>query len=122
MAQEKSKYDQANHVIFSVCATPDVVTAATTACAEIAGSEYVGEFNDYFTPDRRPQVSDVVKTANVCVAIVDCDRDPELALSTMERLKTMSLRNLNVIGYSTRMEANFLQRAMRAGCNEFLGK
>jgi pilus assembly protein CpaE len=110
------------HAIFSVCASPDVAAAAIEATAEISGSEFVGEFHDYFTPDRRPQLSASLKAATVCVAVVDCDRDPELALSTMERLRTMALKNLSIVAFSTQIDANYLLRAMRAGCNEFLGK
>jgi pilus assembly protein CpaE len=110
------------HAIFSVCASPDVAAAAIEATAEISGSEFVGEFHDYFTPDRRPQLSASLKAATVCVAVVDCDRDPELALSTMERLRTMGLKNLSIVAFSTLIDATYLLRAMRAGCNEFLGK
>jgi pilus assembly protein CpaE len=110
------------HAIFSVCASPDVAAAAIEATAEISGSEFVGEFHDYFTPDRRPQLSASLKAATVCVAVVDCDRDPELALSTMERLRTMSLKNLSIVAFSTQIDASYLLRAMRAGCNEFLAK
>ncbi|HZL28203.1 MAG TPA: AAA family ATPase [Acidobacteriaceae bacterium] len=114
--------DHAIHAVFCVCATPDVATAATEACGELPSVEFVGEFHDYFSPERRPQLSPALKTASVCIAIVDCDRDPEMALSTMERLRSMALKNLSVIAYATQTEASYLLRAMRAGCNEFLTK
>jgi len=122
MPTDNVHYDHAVHAIFSICATPDVASAAIEACAAISGSEFVGEFHDYFTPDRRPQLAPALKTATVCVAVVDCDRDPEMAISTMERLRTMALKNLSIVGFATHMEASYLLRAMRAGCNEFLGK
>jgi len=114
--------DHAIHAVFCVCATPDVATAATEACTELPNVEFVGEFHEYFSPERRPQLSPALKAASVCIAVVDCDRDPEMALSTMERLRTMALKNLSVIAYSTHTEASYLLRAMRAGCNEFLNK
>jgi pilus assembly protein CpaE len=110
------------HAVFSICATPDVAKAATEACVEVGGSDFFGEFHDYFSPDRHPQLPPALKAASVCIAVVDCDRDPEAALGTMDRLRTMGLKNLNIVAYSTQMEANYLLRAMRAGCNEFLGK
>jgi len=84
MPSENLHYEHAPHALFSICATPDVVSAALTASSEISGSEFVGEFHDYFTPDRRPQLSATIKASNMCVAVVDCDRDPEMAISTME--------------------------------------
>jgi len=122
MPSENLHYEHAPHALFSICATPDVVSAALTASSEISGSEFVGEFHDYFTPDRRPQLSATIKASNMCVAVVDCDRDPEMAISTMERLRTMQLPNLSIVAFSTQMEASYLLRAMRAGCNEFLNK
>ena len=122
MRSDNVHFDHAAHAIFSICATPDVASAALNACSEISGSAFVGEFHDYFTPDRRPQLSPTLKGANICVAIVDCDRDPEMAISTMERLRTMALPNLSIVAFSTHMEASYLLRAMRAGCNEFLSK
>src|SRR5665213_361586 len=122
MPIDTSQTDQAIHAVFCVCATPDVATAATEACAELSTVEFVGEFHDYFSPDRRPQLSPSLKSASVCIAIVDCDRDPEMALGTMDRLRTMSLKNLSVVAFGTHTDANYLLRAMRAGCNEFLTK
>src|SRR5665213_1829801 len=122
MPIEIPQTDHAIHAVFCVCATPDVATAATEACGELPSVEFVGEFHDYFSPERRPQLSPALKTASVCIAIVDCDRDPEMALSTMERLRSMALKNLSVIAYATHTEASYLLRAMRAGCNEFLTK
>jgi pilus assembly protein CpaE len=122
MPIDSPQFELTVHAIFSVCASPDVAAAAIKATAEISGSEFVGEFHDYFTPERRPQLSNSIKAASACVAVVDCDRDPELALSTMERLRVMNLNNLSIVAFSTQMDANYLLRAMRAGCNEFLGK
>ena len=110
------------HAVFSVCATPDVATAATEACAKLPSIEFVGEFHDYSSPERRPQLSPALRTASVCIAVVDCDRDPEMALNTMQRLRSMALKNLSVIAYATHTEASYLLRAMRVGCNEFLTK
>jgi pilus assembly protein CpaE len=122
MPPESSQFDQAVQAVFSVCASPDVSAAAMAACPEVPGSVFAGEFNDYFSGERRPQISQALKAATGCVALVDCDRDPELALQTMERLRSLMLRNLSVVAYATRMEADYLLRAMRNGCNEFLTK
>jgi len=122
MPKETLQSDQTMQAVFSVCASPDVATAATTACAEVTGSSFVGEFHEYFSGGRRPEFTQALKAATGCVALVDCDRDPELALRTMERLHAMLLRNLSVVAYSSQIDAGYLLRAMRAGCNEFLTK
>lgn len=122
MAAERNQLESPVYAVFSICASPDVVKAANDACAEISGAEFIGEFHEYFTPDRRPQLPPTLKSAGVCVAIVDCDENSEGALVTMERLRSMALKNLNIVACATRTEAEYLLRAMRAGCNEFLHK
>lgn len=122
MAADNNQLESPVYAVFSICATADVVKAANEACAEVSGAEFIGEFHDYFTPERRPQLPPSLKGAGVCVAIVDCDQNPEGALVTMERLRSMAMKNLSIVACSTRTEAEYLLRAMRAGCNEFLNK
>jgi len=122
MQSEKNTPNETNQAVFSVCATSDVVAAAVDATATTPGSLFAGEFHDYITADKRPQFSPLMKASSSCVALIDCDRDPELALETMERLQDIFLTKLNVIAISSHMDAGFLLRAMRAGCNEFLNR
>lgn len=122
MTNNTLQFDHAIQAVFSVCASPDVAEAATAACENLTGSSFAGEFHEYFNGDRRPHFSQAIKAAAGCVALVDCDRDPELALETMERLRSVSLRNLSIVAFSARIDASYLLGAMRAGCNEFLTK
>lgn len=122
MSTSTSLSDPPVQAVFSICASADVSLITLAACAEVPGSVFAGEFAEYFSIARRPQLSQTVKAATGCVALIDCDRDPEQALHTMEQLRTLLLRNLSVIAYSTYMDADYLLRAMRAGCNEFLKK
>jgi pilus assembly protein CpaE len=122
MAHDVIHFDNTLQAVFSICASPDVTAAASAACEDFAGSGFAGEFSDYFSAERKPQFPPSMKDATGSVALVDCDRDPELALGTMERLRLLSLRNLSVVAVATRLDAEYLLRAMRAGCNEFLTK
>lgn len=122
MQVDKNNSGQITQAVFSVCATNDVVAAGTDAATATSGSLFAGEFHGYITADKRPQFSSLMKDAPNCVALIDCDRDPELALETMERLQDIFLNRLNIIAISSQMEADLLLRAMRAGCNEFLSK
>jgi pilus assembly protein CpaE len=122
MSKEAKNSEQAVQAVFSVCASVDVHAAAEAACGELDGSAFVGEFSDYFSGERRPQLSHEVQEARSVVALIDCDRDAELALQSMERLRSMNIRNLQVAALGSEMDAAYLVRAMRAGCNEFLSK
>ena len=113
---------QTVEAVFSVCAPAECVTAAVGILESLNGAIFAGEFQEYITGSRRPQFPALLKNAPLCVALIDCDADPEAALETMERLQQMLPSKLRMIGLSTNVDAGFLLRAMRAGCNELLRK
>jgi pilus assembly protein CpaE len=114
--------DRLSQAIFSVCADEAVVEIANQAALQVDGAEFAGEFRDYITADRRPQFSPLLKAAASCVALVDFDRDPELALQTTDRLRQLFLNKISIVGIGTRLDAGLLLRAVRNGCTEFLTK
>lgn len=122
MAVAEAEVSQAQQVIFSVCASEEVVNAALLAATPATGAAFAGEFQEYVTADRKPQFSPLVKDALCSVAIVDCDQDPERALVTMERLEQLLTPRLRLIAVGSKLDAEFLLKAMRSGCNEFLKK
>jgi len=122
MTSETNSVEQPTQAIFSVCADETVVAAVTAAASKVPGAIFAGEFRDYITAERRPQFSPVLKNAPSCVAVIDFDRDPELALKTTERLQQIFLKKISIIGIGAQVEAGLLLRAMRNGCTEFLTK
>jgi pilus assembly protein CpaE len=113
---------QSTQAIFSVCADEAVVDAATAASLKVSGAVFAGEFRDYITAEKRPQFSPLLKNAASCVALIDFDRDPELALKTTERLQQIFLKKISIVGIGTQLDAGLLLRAVRNGCTEFLTK
>ena len=106
--------------VFSVCVDETVVSAATAASLKVPGAHFAGEFRDYVTADRRPQFASPLKDAASCVALIDFDRNPEMALETAERLRQIFLKRISIIGVATQIDAGLLLRAVRNGCSEFL--
>jgi pilus assembly protein CpaE len=119
---ELNSVDRSNQAIFSVCMDEDDVRAATEASFKVNGAHFAGEFRDYITSEKRPQFSPLLKNATSCVALVDFDRDPELALQTTERLHQIFLHKISIVGVGKQLEAGVLLRAVRNGCTEFLTK
>src|ERR1700722_14683629 len=87
--------------VFTVCSSSDVAVSIAAACTELPGAVFVGEFQEYFDSDRRVQFAPNVLNAAGTVALVDCDRDPEQALSTMQSLHAAGLKNIKVVGLGT---------------------
>jgi pilus assembly protein CpaE len=122
MIAERKAIENAAQAVFCVCADEATVAAATAASLKIAGSLFAGEFRDYITAEKRPQFSPLLKNAPACVALIDFDRDPELALTTTQRLQQIFLKKISIVGIGTTVEAGLLLRAIRSGCTEFLTK
>jgi pilus assembly protein CpaE len=122
MTSEMNLQESPSQAIFSVCVDEAVVSAATAASFKVAGAHFAGEFRDYITSDKRPQFSPSLKNAHSCVALIDFDRDPELALLTTGRLSQIFLKKINIVGISAKVDAGILLRAVRNGCTEFLTK
>jgi pilus assembly protein CpaE len=122
MTSEMNSADRTGQAIFSVCADESVVNAGMTASLKVTGAHFTGEFHDYITSDKRPQFSPSLKNAASCVALIDFDRDTELALETTERLHQIFLKKISIVGIGAQLDAGLLLRAVRNGCTEFLTK
>ncbi len=108
--------------IFCVCADEAVVAAANSSAEKLEEAAFFGEFRDYITADKRPQFSPTLKSAASCVALVDFDKNPELAVQTAERLQQLFPKKISVVAVGSSLDATLLVRAMRAGCTEYLSK
>jgi pilus assembly protein CpaE len=122
MIDEMISSERASQAIFSVCLGENEVNAATAASFKVVGAHFAGEFRDYITADKRPQFSPSLKNAASCVALIDFDRDPELALETTLRLNQIFLKKICIVGVGAQLDARILLRAVRNGCTEFLTK
>ena len=114
--------EHAIQAIFTVCVDDAVTEVATAAALKSTGTQFAGGFRDYISADRRPQFSPLLRNALSCVALIDFDPDPELALETVERLQQIFLNRISIVGIGAQLEAGMLLRAVRSGCTEFLTK
>jgi len=79
------------------------------------------DFENYFSTTRRPHLTQQAINAQACIAVIDFDKDPELALETAEFLR-QTFYKIAIVALSSATDPDLLLRAMRAGCSEFLGK
>jgi pilus assembly protein CpaE len=122
MTDEILSSERPSQAIFSVCLSEAEVNAATAASFKVVGAQFAGEFRDYITADKRPQFSPMLKNAASCVALIDFDRDAELAIETTQRLNQIFLKKISIVGIGAQLDAGILLRAVRNGCTEFLTK
>ncbi len=114
--------DTGAQAIFCVCAGDDVISAAANASSSLPGFFFAGAFHDYITAEKRPQFPPSMKTASSCIALIDFDKDPELALKTAERLGQIFIKRICIIAIGSELNPALILRAVRAGCMEYLTK
>ena len=114
-----SKIKQA---IFCISADEHLTQAASLIAEKAPGAGYVGAFRDYITADKRPHFSPALRDADSCVALVDFDQDPELAIRSTARLRQIFLNKISIVAVGSALETASLLDAVRAGCTEFLRK
>ncbi len=123
MSNETKSPERLTQAIFSVCVDESRGPLPRPHCRPMCpGAQFAGEFRDYATVDKRPHFAAALKNAASCVALIDFDRDPEMALETAERLRQIFLKKINIVGIGAKMDAGILLRAVRNGCSEFLTK
>jgi pilus assembly protein CpaE len=122
MTVQTALHERPVQAIFSVCVDEAAVEVVNTAAFKASGAIFAGEFRDYITAEKRPQFSPMLKNAVSCVALIDFDRDAELALETTQRLHQIFLNKIAIVGIGSKLDAGILLRAVRNGCTEFLTK
>jgi pilus assembly protein CpaE len=80
------------------------------------------DYENYFSTTKLPALTQRAIEAQGCIAVVDFDKDPELALQTAECLRHSFYHKIAILALSSTTDPDLLLRAMRAGYSEFLGK
>ena len=111
---------QVVQAVFSVCISYELTSRMTAAIGAVPGTDFIGQFQEYITGDKRPQFPDAMKEAASCVALIGCDLNPDLAIETMERLRQTFQHKLSLVAVSSKADSEFLVRAMRSGCDDVL--
>ncbi len=113
---------QIDLALFCVCTDASILGNVEEAASDTKGCVFCGMFEDYMSAEKRPHFPPPLKTAKACAALVDFDRDPQLALQTVARLHQLFPGRISVVGTGTSTEAPLLLKAMRAGCVEYLAR
>jgi pilus assembly protein CpaE len=78
------------------------------------------DYENYFSTTKLPPLTQRAIQAQACVAVVNFDRDPELALQTAECLRQSFYHKIAILALSSTTDPDLLLSAMRAGYSEFL--
>jgi pilus assembly protein CpaE len=107
--------------LLTVKTDKETVERIRAAAAEEPWTLIQTDFENYFSTDKRPNFNQKALDAQACLAIVDFDPDPMLALKTVEFLRSSFYHKIAVVALSSATDPNLLLQAMRAGCSDYLG-
>ncbi len=105
----------------TLCADSETTTAVKQAVARKNGT-FAGELQDYTCYTCNPQIVQKLQRAEVCVCVIDFDRDREAAVEASNALQQTLHGRGSLIAVSAKSEPALLLEAMRAGCGEYLTK
>ncbi|MGB8538616.1 MAG: AAA family ATPase [Acidobacteriaceae bacterium] len=92
------------------------------SAARMAWALVYVNYDNYFSTAKLPALTQRAIEAQGCVAVVDFDKDPELAIATAECLRHSFYHKIAIFALSSTTDPDRLLGAMRAGYSEFLGK
>ncbi len=92
------------------------------SAADMPWTQVPFDFENYFSTAKRPYIAQRAIDSQACIAIIDFDENPELALETAECLRQSFDHKVAIVALSSATDPDLLLRAMRAGYSEFLGK
>jgi pilus assembly protein CpaE len=80
-----------------------------------------GDCDGYISAEKRPPFSQAVKSSVFCVAVIDFDKDIEQAIEAAAYIQQIYSGKAALVAVSASQDKDVLLRAMRSGCNDFIG-
>ena len=108
--------------LLTVGVSTDVAEQMRNLASHMPWSLVPMNFENYFSFTKLPPLTQRAVEAQACVAAVDFDKDPQLALETAECLRQSFYHKVAILALSSTTDPDLLLRAMRAGYSEFLVK
>lgn len=108
--------------IVTVSVDEEQIQALVDAGDSIAWVLSTADFGSYVSASRRPNISQQIKSSDVCIAVVDFDKNVELAIESVLYLQQIFVGRVSVVALSKSKDPEVMLVAMRNGCSEFLAK
>ena len=122
MTEQKQSSDRMEVAFITVNVDKETIDILRGNAARMPWTVVDADFEYYFSADKRPYFNQKDLDADACLAIVDFDKDPKLALKTAEFLRSSFYHKLAIVAFSSSTDPDLLLQSMRAGCSEFLNK
>jgi pilus assembly protein CpaE len=110
-----------NVAIITVGLEHELAEEIAYAAGAMPWNIYRADLESYVSPAKRPPLPQSVKLAHHCIAVIDFDRDLDQAIDSITFIQELFGGKAALVARSTSRDPEILLRAMRAGCNDFIG-
>lgn len=121
MNSGQSKAGIPSVALITVGLDPELIAEVADAAAAMPWAVYRADCVGYISNNRRPPFSQSVKLANYCIAVIDFDRDIDQAIESAAYIQEVFSGKAALVARSASQDHELLLRAMRSGCNDFIG-
>jgi pilus assembly protein CpaE len=121
VAQNSKNPSIPNVALITVGLDPLQADQVAQAASKMLWAVHRADCEGYISNEKRPPLPQLVKTAQVCVAVVDFDKDVDQAAESASYIQELYPGKTALIARSATLDHQLLLNAMRAGCSDFLG-
>ncbi len=122
MMRNENHADAIQVALLTVHIDPYTVDQICQAAARMAWTLVPVNYENFFSTARLSSLTQRALDAQACIAVVDFDEDPRLALQTAECLRQSFFHKIAILAFSSTNDPDLLLRAMRAGYSGFLAR
>jgi pilus assembly protein CpaE len=121
VAQNNNTPAIANVALITVGLDHQLAEAVAITASKMLWAVHRADCEGYISNEKRPPLPQLVKAAQVCIAIIDFDKDLDQAIESAAYIQELYPGKTALIASSATLDHQMLLNAMRAGCNDFLG-
>jgi len=110
-----------NVALITIGLDVDLAGDIVDASSGMVWAVHPADCEGYISAVKRPPFPQSVKLAHHCIAIIDFDKDIDQAIESAAYIQELFSGKAALIARSVSQDHEVLLRAMRAGCNDFIG-
>jgi pilus assembly protein CpaE len=108
--------------LITVGLDPGLADEIAESASAMVWTVYRADCEGYISAEKRPPFPQPVKSAHACIAVIDFDKDIDQAIIAAAYIQELFGGTAALVARSESQDHNILLRAMRAGCNDFIGE
>src|ERR1700679_1045738 len=107
--------------LITVSLDPQLAEEIADSASAMLWAVHRADCDGYISAEKRPPFPPLVKASHLCVAVIDFDKDIDQAIDAAAYIQELYGGKAALIACSASQDHQILLRAMRAGCNDFIG-